>query len=73
MPQPQDTQAALLLPTYQGLQQRAATIPAEDKVRLTDALARLVQLDEAWGQQAEAARWRHELEVAKAANPPVNP
>jgi hypothetical protein len=45
--QQQDAAAAPLLSGYQGLSQRAATIPAEDQVRRTDALERLVQLYEA--------------------------
>jgi hypothetical protein len=57
--------APLLLAGYQGLQQRAATIPAEDQVRLTDALERLVQLNAAWDKKDEAAKWRRELEERK--------
>jgi hypothetical protein len=53
--------APLLLAGSQGLQQRAATIPAADQVRRTDALERLVQLSDAcWGKKEEAARWRRE-------------
>jgi hypothetical protein len=52
-----------VLPGDQRPQQRAATIPAEDKVRLTEALARLVQLYAAWGKPDAAAQWRQELEA----------
>jgi serine/threonine protein kinase len=55
----------LLLAGYQGLKQRVATIPAEDKVRLTDALERLVQLYAAWGKKEGAAKWRQELDERK--------
>jgi hypothetical protein len=58
----------LLVSGYQGLKQRDATIPAEDQVRLTDALERLVQLYEAWGKKDEAAKWRQELEAMRNAS-----
>jgi serine/threonine protein kinase/tetratricopeptide (TPR) repeat protein len=60
----------LLLQGYEGLQQRKATIPAYDKVRLTEALERLVQLYEAWGKPDEAAKWQKVFEEAKAAEKP---
>jgi serine/threonine protein kinase/tetratricopeptide (TPR) repeat protein len=55
----------LLVQGYDGLKQREAKIPAEDKVRLTEALERLVQLYEALDKQDEAARWRAELASRK--------
>jgi eukaryotic-like serine/threonine-protein kinase len=51
----------LLRKGYQGLKQRAARIPPRDKMRLTEAVRRLIALYEATGNQDEAARWRAEL------------
>ena len=48
------------------MKKREATIPAQGKARLTDTLERLVQLYEATGKKDEAAKWRKELEGAKA-------
>jgi hypothetical protein len=48
------------------MKKRAAQIPPHGKVRLTEALERLVQLYEATDRKAEAARWRKELEAARA-------
>jgi hypothetical protein len=56
----------LLVAGYEGLKQQAATIPAEDQTRLTEALERLVQLYDATGQQEKAANWRKKLAAAKA-------
>jgi tetratricopeptide (TPR) repeat protein len=57
----------LLLAGYKGLKQREATIPQPvRKVRLEEALARLVALYEATGKKDEAAKWRKELDAAKA-------
>jgi tetratricopeptide (TPR) repeat protein len=62
----------LLLSGYAGLKQRAATISAEFKDRVPEALERLVQLCEATGKPEEAAKWKKELEAAKAvAKPPA--
>jgi hypothetical protein len=56
----------LLLAGYERMKQREAKIlPPPSKVRLTQALERLVQLDEALEKKDEAARWRKELEAAK--------
>lgn len=51
----------LVVSGYEGLKQREAQIPPESKVRLTEALERLIQLYEAWGKSAEAAEWRKRL------------
>jgi hypothetical protein len=56
----------LLVQGYKGLRERAAKIPKEGKLRLAEALERLMQLYEASGKPDEAARWRRELETAKA-------
>jgi tetratricopeptide (TPR) repeat protein len=50
----------LLLAGYEGLKQCADKIPAADKVRVTEALDRLVRLYEATGKPDEAAKWRAE-------------
>ena len=57
---------ALLLAGYDGMKKQEATIPVQGKVRLTDTLERLVQLYEATGKKDEAAKWRKELDGAKA-------
>jgi serine/threonine protein kinase/tetratricopeptide (TPR) repeat protein len=58
----------LLLRGYQGLRQHEERIPANfPEIRLTEALERLVQLYEEWDKPDEAAKWRKELEAAKAA------
>jgi eukaryotic-like serine/threonine-protein kinase len=57
----------LLLAGYEGMKKQAAKIPPPGKVRLTEAVERLVQLYEATGKKDEAAKWRKELEASKAA------
>jgi serine/threonine protein kinase/tetratricopeptide (TPR) repeat protein len=52
----------LLLAGYEGLKQRAARVPPQAKVRLTEAVRRLVQLYEATGQKDKANEWRKELQ-----------
>jgi serine/threonine protein kinase len=52
----------LLLEGYAGIKEREATIPAEFKVRLIEALERLVRLYEAWGKKDKADEWRKKLE-----------
>jgi serine/threonine protein kinase/tetratricopeptide (TPR) repeat protein len=56
----------LLLAGYEGMKQREAKIPVTSKVRLTEALERLVQLYDARGQKDKADEWRKKLEAAKA-------
>ena len=56
----------LLLDGYRGMKEREATIPAQGKVRIPDALERLVRLYEANGNEPEAAAWRARLEIALA-------
>jgi tetratricopeptide (TPR) repeat protein len=53
----------LLLSGYKGMKERESKIPSADKVRLTQALKRLVQLYEAWDKKDQAAKWRKELET----------
>jgi hypothetical protein len=61
----------LLVQGYEGLKQREAKIPANGKVRLTEALERLVQLYDATGQKDKAHEWRKQLEAV--AKPPAKP
>ena len=57
----------LLLAGYEGMTQREAKVPPSAKVRLTEALERLVQVYEALEKKDEAAKWRKELETRKEA------
>lgn len=60
----------LLLAGYEGLKQREERIPHSwGKVRLTEAIERLVQLYEATGQPEKAAEWRKKLPMTKSAKP----
>jgi hypothetical protein len=56
----------LLLKGYQGMKQREKTIPPPfRKVRLTEAIERLVRLYEALEKKDDAAKWRKELQTLK--------
>ena len=57
----------LLRAGYEGMKQREKTIPPQGKIRLTEALERLVQLYDAMGKKDDAAKWRKELEAIQAA------
>jgi eukaryotic-like serine/threonine-protein kinase len=59
----------LLLAGYDGLKQREAKIPPQGKVRLVEALERLLKLNEALDKKDDAAKWRRELDAAKAKLP----
>ncbi len=61
----------LLQAGYEGMSQREANIPQQDKVRLTEALERLVQLYDGWGRKDKADGWRKKWEAAKAAAKPL--
>lgn len=56
----------LLREGYQGIKERQAAIPPHSKIRIPEALDRLVRLYEAMGNQPEAATWRSKLEAARA-------
>jgi hypothetical protein len=56
----------LLLVGYAGMKQSEKAIPEQDKVRLTEAIERLVQLYEATNKKDDAAKWQKELDAAKA-------
>ena len=51
----------LLVAGYEGMKEREATIPAAGKVRLKEALERLVQICEATGQPDQTAKWKQKL------------
>jgi len=53
----------LLLQSYQGLQQRQASLPPilNAPRRVTESLERLVQLYDAWGKPTQAAEWKKKL------------
>ncbi|HEV3262414.1 MAG TPA: hypothetical protein VG013_36520, partial [Gemmataceae bacterium] len=55
----------LLLAGYEGLKQRHKTIPEQGKIRLPEAVERLVQLYEGMDKKEEAAKWRKELAKLK--------
>ena len=65
----------LLLDGYEGMRQRASTIPDLAKVRLTEALERIVQFYDAWGKKNKADPWRKKLEEAPKPgwSPPPRP
>lgn len=60
----------LLLTGYEGMRQRQAKIPAQDRSHLHRAHDRLVHLYEVWGKPDEAARWRKESETHETAKKP---
>jgi serine/threonine protein kinase/tetratricopeptide (TPR) repeat protein len=60
----------LLLQGYEGMRQRQDQIPPPGKLRLPEALERLVRLYEATGREDEAAKWRKELYADAERLPP---
>ena len=68
----------LLLAGYEGLQRREADIPPPSRVRLTQALERLVEFYTAWGKADEADTWQkrladHRQKEAGVRSPPSAP
>ncbi len=59
----------LLLSGYEGLNRREKKIPRESKVRLREALQRIVQLYDEWGHKDKAAEWRTKLTGVRSAKP----
>jgi non-specific serine/threonine protein kinase/serine/threonine-protein kinase len=51
----------VLLQGYEGMEEREAAIPPPGKVRLTEAVERLVQLYEAWDKKDKADEWRKKM------------
>jgi hypothetical protein len=52
----------LLVSGYGGMMQRAAAIPPEERLVLSQAGERIVQLYEDWGKPGKAAEWRGKLQ-----------
>jgi tetratricopeptide (TPR) repeat protein len=63
----------LLVQGCEGMIAREATIPVQGRIYLAQALERLVQLCQAQGKQAEAAKWRAELAARKERAAKPNP
>jgi eukaryotic-like serine/threonine-protein kinase len=61
----------LLLEGYEGMKAREKTIPPQGKVRLTEALDRLIELYTATNQPDEVQKWRAERGKYSAAAPPL--
>jgi serine/threonine protein kinase/tetratricopeptide (TPR) repeat protein len=62
----------LLLSGFEGMKQRETQIPLEAKVRLIEAMERLVRLYESTNDKDKAAEWRKKLDAARdAAKPPT--
>lgn len=55
-----------LLAGYEGIKQRQADLPVQDRRQLDRARKRLVRLYEAWGKDDEAAKWRQKSAAAAA-------
>jgi eukaryotic-like serine/threonine-protein kinase len=58
----------LLLAGYQGMKEREAKIAVPYKIRLVEALERLVQLYDATGNEDKAQEWRKLLTEAPKKN-----
>jgi tetratricopeptide (TPR) repeat protein len=54
------------IPLLEEAYHAAKTIPEEGRIRLSEALDRLVQLYEAMDKKDEAAQWRNKWEAARA-------
>ncbi len=64
----------LLIAGYEGMKQREKSIPLQARVRMAEAIERLVQLYEATKKPDEAAKWRKQLEERKEADKkPIKP
>jgi eukaryotic-like serine/threonine-protein kinase len=61
----------LLLFGYEGMKKQQTTIPPPGKVRLVEAVNRLVQLYEALGKKDEMIRWTKEREALKTLKTPA--
>ena len=57
----------LLLAGYEGMKKREKTIPLPSRVRMSEAIERLVQLYGAIDRKDEVAKWRAELDAIKSA------
>jgi serine/threonine protein kinase len=63
----------LLLQGYEGMKHREGKIPTDDRIRLIEALERLIQFYEATNHKDEAAKWRKLLEERKSAQKKLQP
>jgi serine/threonine protein kinase/tetratricopeptide (TPR) repeat protein len=65
----------LLLAGYEGMKKQQAKIPPEGRIRLREAVTRLVDLYEEMGKKDKVSRWREELAAIRAARekPPEKP
>jgi WD40 repeat protein/serine/threonine protein kinase/tetratricopeptide (TPR) repeat protein len=59
----------LLLAGYEGMKQREETIPLQGKIRLSEAIERIVQLYDEWGWKEKADEWRRKRSATNAAKP----
>ncbi len=59
----------LLLTGYEGMKQREETIPSSERIRMKEAVQRLVNLHEQWGHEAKADEWRGKLTETELARP----
>jgi tetratricopeptide (TPR) repeat protein len=59
----------LLVKGYEGMKKLVDKIPQQGKIRLTEAVERLISLHEATGKKDEVAKWRKELESLKMPEP----
>ncbi len=57
----------LLISGYEGMKRVEQSVPAVGKIRLTEALERLVELYTALDKPDEVAKWQTELNQRKAA------
>jgi non-specific serine/threonine protein kinase/serine/threonine-protein kinase len=58
------TAEPLVVGGYEGMQARAARIPASGRSRLSEAAERVVRLYEAWGRREQARAWAERLGLA---------
>jgi len=58
----------LLLAGYHGMKKQENKIPAREKLRLIQALERLLRLYETWDKPEKASKWRRELTAATPAS-----
>jgi hypothetical protein len=59
-----DEAEPLITHGYEGMEVRAAKIPALSKPRLAEAAVRVVRLYEAWGKPEKAGAWKARLGLA---------
>ncbi len=63
----------LLISGCQGMTERAQDIPAEAKIRITEALDALIQLYTDWGKPEQAEKWRQERDAKATVVEPAPP